>query len=95
MTGTQKDRRLEVSEAAWRVIVREGLDRTSMRAIAQEMNCTTGVVMHYFRNKQELTLFALNQVTEKLQLAMQAETASVSGVERLIKLSAGRNTVNS
>ncbi|MEM1280326.1 MAG: TetR family transcriptional regulator, partial [Cyanobacteria bacterium P01_H01_bin.152] len=33
----QQDRRLEVSEAAWRVIVREGLDRTSMRAIAQEM----------------------------------------------------------
>lgn len=82
----QRDRRLDVSEAAWRVIVREGLDRASMRAIAQEMDCTTGVVMHYFRNKQELTLFALNQVTEKLQVAMQAATASVSGVERLIKI---------
>ncbi|MEL6124504.1 MAG: helix-turn-helix domain-containing protein, partial [Bacteroidota bacterium] len=69
--GTQKDRRLEVSEAAWRVIVREGLDRTSMRAIAQEMNCTTGVVTHYFRNKEALILFALGQVTERLQALMQ------------------------
>ena len=82
----KRDRRLEVSEAAWRVIVREGLDRTSMRAIAQEMNCTTGVVMHYFRNKEELILFALNQVTEGLQDAMGKAIAAVSGVERLIQM---------
>jgi AcrR family transcriptional regulator len=31
------DRRIEVAKAAWRVIVREGLDRASMRAIAQEL----------------------------------------------------------
>lgn len=41
MPMSQKDRRFEVSEAAWRVIVREGLDRTSMRAIARELGCTT------------------------------------------------------
>lgn len=80
---SQQDRRLEVSEAAWRVIVREGLDRASMRAIAQEMNCTTGVVTHYFRNKQELILFALHQVTERLQVMMQMAIEGVSGVDRL------------
>ena len=84
MTGTQKDRRLEVSEAAWRVIVREGLDRTSMRAIAQEMNCTTGVVTHYFRNKEALILFALGQVTERLQALMQNALENISGTERLV-----------
>ncbi|MEO0647460.1 MAG: TetR/AcrR family transcriptional regulator [Cyanobacteria bacterium J06650_10] len=86
MTGTQKDRRLEVSEAAWRVIVREGLDRTSMRAIAQEMNCTTGVVTHYFRNKEALILFALGQVTERLQGLMQNALENVSGTERLVAM---------
>ncbi|MEM9089803.1 MAG: TetR/AcrR family transcriptional regulator [Cyanobacteria bacterium P01_F01_bin.53] len=84
MAGNQKDRRLEVSEAAWRVIVREGLDRTSMRAIAQEMNCTTGVVTHYFRNKEALILFALNQVTERLKVLMQNALENVSGTERLV-----------
>lgn len=83
---TQQQRRLEVSEAAWKVIVTEGLDRTSMRAIAQEMGCTTGVVTHYFRNKQELILFALNQVTEKLKTFMEEATDSVSGVERLVTM---------
>ncbi|ABW28014.1 TetR/AcrR family transcriptional regulator [Acaryochloris marina] len=80
---SQQDRRLEVSEAAWRVIVREGLDRASMRAIAQEMNCTTGVVTHYFRNKQELILFALHQVTERLKVRMQVAIENVAGIDRL------------
>ncbi|MEM9484091.1 MAG: TetR/AcrR family transcriptional regulator [Cyanobacteria bacterium P01_F01_bin.116] len=80
------DRRLEVSEAAWRVIVREGLDRTSMRAIAQEMSCTTGVVTHYFRNKQELILFALHQVTERLQVLMERAVAECSGCDRLVAM---------
>ena len=70
--------------AAWRVIEREGLDRTSMRAIAQEMNCTTGVVTHYFRNKESLILFALNQVTERLQVLMKNALENVSGTERLV-----------
>ncbi|MEM7062133.1 MAG: TetR/AcrR family transcriptional regulator [Cyanobacteria bacterium P01_B01_bin.77] len=82
----QRDRRLEVAEAAWRVIVREGLDRTSMRAIAQEMSCTTGVVTHYFRNKQELILFALHQVTERLQIRMEAAISNLSGIDRLVAM---------
>ncbi|MGB0560246.1 MAG: TetR/AcrR family transcriptional regulator [Spirulinaceae cyanobacterium] len=83
---TQQDRRLEVAEAAWRVIVREGLDRTSMRAIAQEMGCTTGVVTHYFRNKQELILFALHQVAERLQKLMEQAVAEQSGGDRLVAM---------
>ncbi len=86
MSVAQLDRRLEVSAAAWRVIVREGLDRTSMRAIAQEMNCTTGVVTHYFRNKQELILFALHQVTERLQGLMGQATAERTGCDRLVAM---------
>lgn len=82
----QQDRRQEVSDAAWRVIVREGLDRTSMRAIAHELGCTTGVVTHYFRNKQELILFALHQVTERLQGRMEAAMNTLSGVERLVAM---------
>ena len=82
----QSDRRLEVSEAAWQVIVREGLDRTSMRAIAQEMSCTTGVVTHYFRNKQELILFALHQVAARLQVLMERAVVDLSGCDRLVAM---------
>ena len=86
MAVLHQDRRLQVSEAAWQVIVREGIDRTSMRAIAQEMGCTTAGVTHYFRNKQELILFALNQVTERLQALMRSALANATGTERLVAI---------
>ncbi len=57
-----------------------------MRAIAQEMSCTTGVVMHYFRNKEELILFALHQVTARLQAAIEAVPVPAAGAERLIQM---------
>jgi AcrR family transcriptional regulator len=80
------DRRVEVAQAAWRVIVREGLDRASMRAIAQELGCSTGVVTHYFRDKAELTLFALEQVFENVVADMQACAEQWDGIERLVQM---------
>jgi AcrR family transcriptional regulator len=82
-TTNYSDRRLEVTEAAWRTIVREGLDRTSMRAIAQELGSTTGVVTHYFRDKDELMLFALERVFENLFKDMAACAEGKHGLERL------------
>lgn len=83
-TTNYTTRRLEVTEAAWRVIIREGLDRASMRAIAQELGSTTGVVTHYFRDKDELTLFALERVFENLFRDMEAACKrSQSRIERL------------
>ena len=77
------DRRLEVAQAAWRVIVREGLDRTSMRAIAQELGSSTGVVTHYFRDKEELILFALEQVVESTLECMKTWAEKRQGINRL------------
>ncbi|MBW4446115.1 MAG: TetR family transcriptional regulator [Spirirestis rafaelensis WJT71-NPBG6] len=77
------DRRIEVGKAAWRVIVREGLDRASMRAIAQELGSSTGVVTHYFRDKEELTLFALERVFENVLEDMKACAKAWQGIDRL------------
>ena len=77
------DRRVEVAKAAWRVIVREGLDRASMRAIAQELGSSTGVVTHYFRDKEELILFALEQVFENVLEDMKACAKGQQGIDRL------------
>lgn len=77
------DRRIEVGKAAWRVIVREGLDRASIRAIAQELGSSTGVVTHYFRDKEQLTLFALERVFENLLEDMKASAKRWQGIDRL------------
>ncbi|MDV3347287.1 TetR/AcrR family transcriptional regulator [Leptothoe sp. LEGE 181152] len=78
-----EDRRIEIAKAAWQVIVREGLDRTSMRAIAQELGSSTGVVTHYFRNKEELTLFALEQVVKGTLEYMETRAQGLDGISRL------------
>ena len=80
------DRRIEVAQAAWQVIVREGLDRASMRAIAQELGSSTGVVTHYFRDKDALILFALEQVFENTVEEMKACIEQWQGLERLEKM---------
>ncbi len=77
------NRRIEVAKAAWQVIIREGLDRTSMRAIAQELGSSTGVVTHYFRDKEELILFALGLVFENVAAEMAALSQGQQGIDRL------------
>jgi AcrR family transcriptional regulator len=77
------DRRIEVAAAAWRVIAREGLDRASMRAIAQELGASTGVVTHYFRDKDALILFALERVFESVLTDMNALMVGPLGLEQL------------
>ncbi|NJL56773.1 TetR family transcriptional regulator [bacterium] len=76
-------RRLEIAKAAWRVIVRDGLDRASLRAIAQELGASTGVVTHYFRDKEELILFALERVFETVMADMKTCAKEQQGIARL------------
>ena len=78
--------REEVAEAAWRVIVRDGLHRTSVRAIARELNATTGVVTYYFRNKSELMLFALDRLCEAILRDLETAVAGATGVERIRRI---------
>jgi len=47
-------RREEVLMHARRVIMRDGLEATSLRRIAREGGFTTGVLTHYFADKSEL-----------------------------------------
>ncbi|NWH09367.1 MAG: TetR family transcriptional regulator [Alphaproteobacteria bacterium] len=57
-----------MARAAWTVIARDGLDRASLRAIAEELGCTTGVLTHYFRDKDALLSFALETILAELNL---------------------------
>ncbi len=74
-----EERKLEVVNVAWRVMVRDGLDALSLRSIAYEMGTTTGIVTHYFRDKADLLLVALEQVSERATITYgQALKGSIS-----------------
>jgi AcrR family transcriptional regulator len=75
--------REDVAQAAWRVIVRDGLHRTSVRAIARELDATTGVVTYYFKNKTELLHFAMDRLTNAIGREIEAAVEGATGVERI------------
>ncbi|MEO5874432.1 MAG: TetR/AcrR family transcriptional regulator [Streptosporangiaceae bacterium] len=59
-------RRLELAEALWRIIVREGLEAVSVRNVAAEAGWSAGALRHYFPDKAGLIAFAMNLVTERV-----------------------------
>jgi AcrR family transcriptional regulator len=52
-------RRAEVVSAAWRSILRDGVGGVTMRGIAAEVGSSTGLLHHYFADKNELLRAAL------------------------------------
>lgn len=75
-------RRLELAEAAARVIARSGIDGASMREIAAEAGWTTGTLVHYFANKHELLDFTLRASIER-RSALRSERSDLSPTEAL------------
>lgn len=55
-------RRRAIAEALWRLADREGLDAINIRAVARESGWSTGVVAHYFADKDDLLAFAFELV---------------------------------
>lgn len=43
-----------IIEAAQRLIAEQGVEKTSMRAIAEEASITTGAIYYYYKSKEEL-----------------------------------------
>jgi len=68
-------RREEVAEAAWRVIGRDGLEGATLREIAREAGFTTGVIQHYFRDRDELLAFAASLISEQSAQRLQVAIA--------------------
>lgn len=76
----------EVAEAAWRVILRDGLHRASVRAIASELGATTGVVTYHFKDKAELLLFALDRLGTAILREIEASLAGAVGLDRIRRI---------
>lgn len=58
-------KRTELIGAGWNLIAREGLELATMRRVAEEAGCTTGMLTHYFADRQELLREALRMAHEQ------------------------------
>jgi AcrR family transcriptional regulator len=60
-------RREQICRSAAAVIAREGFAGTTMRMVAEEAGVSTGMLNHYFANRQDLLMQALVFVSERSQ----------------------------
>jgi AcrR family transcriptional regulator len=77
------ERREEVLEATWRLMARVGIDRVSIREIAAEAGYSTGVIAHYFENKQDVLVSALRLLNSQEIERVARSTAGLRGLAAL------------
>jgi AcrR family transcriptional regulator len=73
------DRRRAIALAVYRVVARDGVEATSMRAIAAEAGCTTGSLTHHFADRRELLDFTVGMAVEE-SMARLVATSQRAGL---------------
>ena len=63
--GDHETRRADVAAAVWRVLADHGFDGLTLRAVATEMNASTGLLTHYFPSKRDLVHYAHEVAAER------------------------------
>jgi AcrR family transcriptional regulator len=72
-------RRAEVVRAAVGLIIRDGLDGLTFRGLAGALGCSTTVISHYFRDKNDLLLETYRFVTAQAMARRDRALACADG----------------
>lgn len=65
-------RRAEVAAAVWRVVLRGGLHRATVRAVAAEAGLSTGSLRHYFADQSGLKDYAYELIAARVEERLAA-----------------------
>lgn len=71
-------RRQEIVAAVCRIIATDGLERASLREVADEAGLAVGSVRHYFENSEEMLTFSFAAVVDRIVARLHGAYASVS-----------------
>jgi AcrR family transcriptional regulator len=77
------ERRLELLDATWRIIARQGIEGATMREIALEAGFANGALKPYFPTKETLLEFAFGHVFNRTNKRTSVVTAGKSGLAAL------------
>jgi AcrR family transcriptional regulator len=80
------ERRSEVLGAVWRVIERDGIEHTTVRAIAKEAGYSAGMLVHYFEDKKDILTSALRLSHERIRARWAQKLEGRSGLDALREL---------
>lgn len=76
-------RRAELLAATWRVIARDGIEGATVRKISREAGYSTGVLTHYFQNKEDVLRTALQASFTQTRTRIEAQAADARGLQAL------------
>ncbi|MBN7798161.1 TetR/AcrR family transcriptional regulator [Parahaliea mediterranea] len=77
------EQRLQLSATVAQVVAEAGLEHTTLRTVAAHHGCTKGMVQHYFADKDELLLAALNFVEDQCEERLPDEDSGHEGLDLL------------
>jgi AcrR family transcriptional regulator len=67
-------RRSQLAQAVWRIVMRDGVARASVRAVAKEAGLSMGSVRHFFASHDQLLLFAVAELVEQARRRIERRT---------------------
>ncbi|GAA2079574.1 TetR/AcrR family transcriptional regulator [Streptomyces albiaxialis] len=76
-------RRRTVIDALFRVVVREGLQRASLRVVADEAGLNIGSLRHYFASQGELMDFAMRAMRDRVSARLERRVAAAGDLAGL------------
>lgn len=71
-------RRQEIVDAVCRIIASDGLERASLREVADEAGLAVGSVRHYFDNSEEMLTYSFAAVVDRIVARLSGAYADVS-----------------
>ena len=73
-----QQRRRQIANALWRLVSAHGFNSVSLRQVATEAGVSMGLVQHYFESREQMLLFALDDVGERAREQIEARLAAQS-----------------
>jgi len=63
-----EERKKQIAEATWKVILDQGMEGATVRNIAKEAGLSLGALRHYFSSQNDLFIYAMELVKERATL---------------------------
>jgi AcrR family transcriptional regulator len=76
--SVERERRVQLTVAAARVIARKGYGAATLRDVADEAGTSTGTLNYYYEGKDELFAATLKAASERFQAELAAAVAAAS-----------------
>ena len=76
-------RRREIIDVTWRLIVKGGLEAATMREIAAEAGFANGALKHYFPGKDEIIMGAYQRSMDEVIARLNEATEGLEGIDAL------------